>query len=86
VCDLPPDWRVLALSDHCAVQAWEAPARRMLGVQFHPEMDEVGGNAEFRKSAEMLAENGVDAEELVASTRDDGARVLFARFLVRNWP
>lgn len=35
--ELPPDFRVLASSSACAVQAIAAPERRWWGTQFHPE-------------------------------------------------
>jgi GMP synthase (glutamine-hydrolysing) A subunit len=37
VTDLPDDFRVLARTSACGVQAIAAPARRWWGTQFHPE-------------------------------------------------
>jgi GMP synthase (glutamine-hydrolysing) len=37
VFDLPPDFRVLARTERCEIQAFAAPARRWWGTQFHPE-------------------------------------------------
>jgi GMP synthase (glutamine-hydrolysing) len=37
VFDLPPDFRLLARTDGCEVQAFAAPGRRWWGTQFHPE-------------------------------------------------
>jgi GMP synthase (glutamine-hydrolysing) len=85
VHDLPPGCRVLASSPGCDVQAWDHPEMRVFATQFHPEMDVETGNAGFRKEAEKLAKHGIDPEDLVAATRDDGAQALFARFLAKTW-
>lgn len=37
VFDLPPEFRVLARTERCEIQAFSAPARRWWGTQFHPE-------------------------------------------------
>ena len=37
VCDLPPDFRVLAASGNCAVHAFQYRELPVWGVQFHPE-------------------------------------------------
>jgi GMP synthase (glutamine-hydrolysing) len=85
VHDLPPDWRVLARTDLCPVQAFEHRGLRLLGAQFHPEMDLDEGNAMFRAEREKIAGLGLDADALIADARDDGARRLFARFLEHDW-
>jgi GMP synthase (glutamine-hydrolysing) len=85
VHDLPAGCRVLARSDGCDVQAWDHPGMRLFGTQFHPEMEPEAGNACYRKEAEKLATHGIDPEDLVAATRDDGARILFTRFLSKAW-
>ena len=85
VCSLPADFTVLASTPKCAVQAWWSAKRKLLGTQFHPEMDTGDGNATFRIDREKLREQGVDADALIASTRDDAARVLVGRFLHRDW-
>jgi GMP synthase (glutamine-hydrolysing) len=83
VCDLPAGCRRLARSPRCEVQAWDDPARRLVGFQFHPEMDVEEGNRYFRAEAEKIRSHGLDPEDLVAATRDDGARIVFSRFLTR---
>ena len=37
VFDLPPDFRLLARTEACEIQAFAAPERRWWGTQFHPE-------------------------------------------------
>lgn len=39
VCDLPPEFEVLASSDVCAVQAFRLRGREVWGLQCHPEID-----------------------------------------------
>jgi len=85
VRDLPEGCRVLARSELCDVQAWDHPGMRVFGTQFHPEMDVEGGNANFLKEREMLGKHGIDPDDLVAATRDDGARLLFRKFLEYRW-
>ena len=85
VCDLPRDFTVLASTAKCATQAWWSAERRLFGTQFHPEMDAEEGNAIFRLDRAKLARDGVDAEALIADTRDDGARTVIERFLLRRW-
>ncbi len=85
VCDLPDDFAVLASTRQCAVQAWASERRKLLGMQFHPELDARDGNALFRLSRNALRREGVDADALIAETRDDASRVVIARFLERVW-
>jgi GMP synthase (glutamine-hydrolysing) len=37
VFDVPPDFRLLARTEACEIQAFAAPERRWWGTQFHPE-------------------------------------------------
>jgi len=83
VVNLPAGWRVLARSALCPIQAFDQPELNLLGVQFHPEFDLEEGNACFLKEADLLARQGLDAQALVAASRDDGACRLFQRFLER---
>jgi GMP synthase (glutamine-hydrolysing) len=85
VHDLPDGWRRLARSDRCEVQAWDCPELRLFGTQFHPEMDLEEGNRYFREEAEKIAAEGISADALIADGRDDGARMLFERFLRWTW-
>jgi GMP synthase (glutamine-hydrolysing) len=83
VVDLPAGWRGLARTDRCAIQAYDHPELRLFGVQFHPEMDLESGNDLFRRDRAHFARWGIDVEGLVAAARDDGAQLLFRRFLER---
>ncbi|MFH1468076.1 MAG: type 1 glutamine amidotransferase [Pseudomonadota bacterium] len=84
VVALPSGAAILAADDHSAVQAFEEPNRRLLGTQFHPEVDAVAGRRIFRAEARELAGHGLDAEKLAQggpTELDCGA--LFARWLTR---
>lgn len=85
VCDLPGDFTVLASTPRCVIQAWWSPERRLFGTQFHPEMDLEIGNAIYRADGELLRQQGVDADALIAGAREDGSQVLIERFLRRRW-
>jgi GMP synthase-like glutamine amidotransferase len=77
----PAGARVLASDAHCAVQAFHDPARRLLGTQFHPEIDPAVGAAIFRAQAAELAAHGHDAEDLCRGTpRGLAPASFFARF------
>jgi len=43
----PPDWRVLAHSTACPVEAMASPDRPIWGVQFHPEVEHTEGGREI---------------------------------------
>ncbi len=43
VHNLPPDAVILAASDQCPVQAFRMRGQPVWGIQFHPEMDRLGG-------------------------------------------
>ncbi len=45
VVDLPDEAQALASSDYCPVHAFRLRGRPVWGVQFHPEMDRLGGLA-----------------------------------------
>jgi GMP synthase (glutamine-hydrolysing) len=54
VVRLPPDWRRLAHSESCPVQAMSQPSRPVFGVQFHPEVEHTErGRDIFRNFVEL---------------------------------
>jgi GMP synthase (glutamine-hydrolysing) len=82
VLELPAGARLLAASQQDAHQAF-AIAKRVWGVQFHPEFDAgvIRGYLEARR--ELLAREGLDAEALLARVREsDDGRALLRRFAV----
>lgn len=79
---VPEGARVLASDRHSAVQVFHDPARRLLGTQFHPEVDPTVGAAIFRAQAAELAAHGRDVEALCRGRpRGLSPARFFARFL-----
>lgn len=86
VFDLPGGWEVTARTDRCAVHGYVNRELRVLGFQFHPEMDLVVGNRCFSADREALTGLGFDIDAALAGGRDDGSgRILFPRFLAYPW-
>ncbi|MDP6418417.1 MAG: gamma-glutamyl-gamma-aminobutyrate hydrolase family protein [Candidatus Krumholzibacteria bacterium] len=86
VCDLPEDWQVIARSQDCEVQGFLNRRWKLLGFQFHPEMDLEIGNACFRSDFDALTERGFDMKSVLENARDDGGgALLFPRFLEMDW-
>ena len=86
VCDLPAGWQVLARSDGCAIHACMNPRLKVVGFQFHPEMDLEVGNRCFALDAEALGAVGADVPRILREARDDGSGdLLFPRFLAWKW-
>jgi GMP synthase (glutamine-hydrolysing) len=84
---LPPGWRVLAHSPSSPYAAFADPARRIFGVQFHPEVAHTPRGREIldnflfrvcRARPDWTMENFVDAECARIRERVDGRRVLCA--------
>ncbi len=83
VCDLPPDWQVLARTPDCAVHAYRLADQPVWGVQAHPEINPTQGAALLRGFADKRSDLRPAVERaLAAPARDDGfGRELIARFL-----
>ena len=86
VCDLPPDWKVVARSRDCAIQGVINRELKLLTFQFHPEMDLATGNLCFAADRALLTGHGADVDAILRAGRDDGSgRVLIPRFLNLSW-
>ncbi len=86
VCGLPPDFEVIARSEACAIQGMLCRRLKILGFQFHPEMDLATGNACFLQDREDLMRCGADIDAIVRDGRDDGSgAILIPRFLTFPW-
>jgi GMP synthase-like glutamine amidotransferase len=59
----PPGAVLLASSEACPVQGFLDAPRRLLGMQFHPEVDRELGEAIFTAKADLLVAAGVDPAE-----------------------
>lgn len=82
VCDLPDDWEVIAETDRCAVHGFVNRKLRVLGFQFHPEIDTEVGNACYEITRKESEKAGFDVDQILRETRDDGSgSLLIPHFL-----
>jgi GMP synthase (glutamine-hydrolysing) len=87
VCDLPAGWQVTARSRDCEVHGVLNEELRVMGFQFHPEMDLEIGNLCFITDRVPLEKRGFDVGRILAEAADDGSgALLIPRFLAWNWP
>ncbi|MFA4986623.1 MAG: gamma-glutamyl-gamma-aminobutyrate hydrolase family protein [Candidatus Brocadiia bacterium] len=87
VHDLPDDWQITARTSDCAVQGFVNPKLRLLGTQFHPEMDLAVGNRCFIADTVPLEKLGFNISEIVRAGSEDGSgKVIFPRFVNYRWP
>jgi GMP synthase-like glutamine amidotransferase len=70
VCDLPEGFEILASSDGCAVQAFQAGDRPVWGLQCHPEIDIPTGQRFIRD----LIGCGFKGREALLTARDQPPR------------
>jgi len=86
VCDLTDGWEITASTAGCPTQGVLNRRQRIMGFQFHPEMDIEPGNACYAANRDELADLGFDADAISASARDDGSgAILIPRFLRQRW-
>jgi len=79
---LPPGAILLASNNHTETQAFVLPQDRVLGVQFHPEVEREIGNTIFKKDRVLLAKHGHDLEAIIESGPSfDAGRLFFDYFL-----
>jgi GMP synthase (glutamine-hydrolysing) len=82
VSNLPYGWDTIADREHCEVQGFVNRELRLLGFQFHPEMDIEIGNSCFRAGRDTLERAGFDVEGILREAREDGSgKLLIPRFL-----
>jgi GMP synthase (glutamine-hydrolysing) len=82
VTELPAGSELWATNPHSGIQAYINREQRLLGTQFHPEFDRETGNKIFLDDAELLEQNGYDAEVLIKQEPSfDVGNVFFAFFL-----
>lgn len=87
VFDLPEGWETIAETEHCAVHGFVNEELRVLGFQFHPEMDVEVGNTCFATTRSELEADGFDVDAILSGAREDGSgRILIPRFLELPWP
>jgi len=86
VCDLPDEWEITASTPGCPTQGVLNRRQRIMGFQFHPEMDLDVGNTCYATDREALTALGFDIDAIIANGRDDGSgKLLIPRFVSRKW-
>ncbi len=86
VCNLPDDWEITASTAGCPIQGVLNRRQRIMGFQFHPEMDLRVGNSCYHTNREALARLGFNVDFIIAQSQEDGSgKLLIPRFLSRQW-
>jgi len=82
VIKLPEGSQIIATNNHSKIQAYVNYENRLLGTQFHPEINLRQGNKYFLHDRKLLEKNGYDADVLVKQTPSfDTPKVFFEFFL-----
>jgi GMP synthase-like glutamine amidotransferase len=83
VIDLDKDFRVLASTPDCPVQAFELKGRPVWGIQFHPEIDIPAAQEFLRNLVNLgLKTSGLFAEALRLSPQDSGLICRIVRYFL----
>jgi len=79
VCNLPEDFRVLAQSDKCTIQAFAYKLAPVWGIQFHPEIDPITGLLMLGFYSKILRRMNIDLRAIYKEIGDDyvGRRLMF---------
>lgn len=86
VCNLPDEWEITASTAGCPIHGVLNRRQRIMGFQFHPEMDLAVGNTCYAMNREALARLNIDVDAIIAQSQDDGSgKLLIPRFLCRLW-
>ena len=82
VVALPIGAEIIATSRHTEIQGFIDRARRILGLQFHPEFSRKDGNDLFLKDRRLLEDNGIDVDAIQADGPNiDAGRIFFTYFI-----
>jgi len=83
VCELPPEYRVLASTPHCGVHAYRLRDAPVWGIQAHPEIPPEEGAGLLRAFAGIRPDlTQIVTQALAQPPRDDGfGQILTRRFL-----
>lgn len=82
VTELPEGSQIIAINSHSKIQAYVNNEKRLLGTQFHPEINLRQGNNYFLKDRQLLEENGYDVDTMVKQMPTcDAPKVFLGAFL-----
>jgi GMP synthase (glutamine-hydrolysing) len=72
VCNLSKDFRILASSKFCSVQAFQIIDAPAWGIQFHPEIDIDSGKKSIKDLKQLYPNLNVDFDQIIEETKDSG--------------
>lgn len=82
VTELPEGSVPLATNEHTEIQTFINTEQKLIGTQFHPEIEKETGDKIFKQDREQLEAHNYSVEELIkGSPSFDTARVFFDYFL-----
>jgi len=82
VTELPEGSQIIATNNHSKIQAYINYEKRLLGTQFHPEINLSQGTNYFLHDRPLLEENGFDVNAMVKQQPTcDAPKVFFGFFL-----
>jgi GMP synthase (glutamine-hydrolysing) len=84
VTEVPEGSQIIATNDHSKIQAYINYEKRLLGTQFHPEINLRQGNNYFLHDKDLLEANGYNVETMVIQTPSFNCPKVFFEFFLRN--
>lgn len=82
VTELPTGSQIIATNDHSKIQAYINTEKRLLGTQFHPEINLRQGNNYFLKDRELLETNCFDVDAMVKQEPSFNCPKVFFEFFL----
>lgn len=84
VVEMPLWSELLATNDHSHIQAFINFELKILGTQFHPEFNEIKGNAFFRKDRALLEKQGLNVDKILKGKPSFDSRKTFFEFFMEQ--
>ena len=83
VTELPEGSQIIATNSHSNIQAYINYEKRLLGTQFHPEINLRQGNNYFLHDRKLLEENGFDVDTMVKQEPSFNCPKVFFEFFLK---
>ncbi|MFC4721121.1 type 1 glutamine amidotransferase [Geojedonia litorea] len=84
VTELPEGSEIIATNSHSLIQAYINKEKRLLGTQFHPEINLKQGNKYFLKDRKLLEKNGFDVDVMVERIPSFNTPKVFFEFFLNQ--
>lgn len=84
VTKLPEGSEIFATNTHSHIQAYINYEKRLLGTQFHPEINLRQGNNYFLHDRKLLTEHGYDVDSMVKQTPSFNTPKVFFEFFLKQ--